>query len=438
MSIDDFGASVVPTYETGVFLALNAIENALLVMNSPRCSFVRGMKVFLHNDMASTVYGSTGLHRLVTTEWMGYEDVWGDEDSFAQLLDMMAARFSDRWLLTSQNISSLASGFDLRGLTEHVSRGRQRTIVALEGPQLDGDFLDGYDEVIGRLLPHLVDPRATAGPGEEVQLLLAGHLFCRNEADETANVRELRRLLRGIGLERVALLFAGGGLSPIGAPPAASVLMPHAGRRTETALRKLGLGAERVPLPLGVGGTVAWLRAVGRVTGREEQVEELVARELDPLLPAIQWVAAEPLIGRRVAVVGDPQLGPALVRLLDELGMDVLALFTLSRAATGVADESRRGAGPLPEHVAPTAETFASFVEDRRPEIVVGSGAFSHLAVAADLPYVELGFPSYLSHAFAPRPYLGFLGVRTVLESVFNALLRADERRHARAGASAK
>ena len=71
------GASLVPPYETGVFLGLNAVENAVVVANSPRCSFVRGLKVFVHNDLASTVYRSSGRHRLITTEWEGLEDALG-------------------------------------------------------------------------------------------------------------------------------------------------------------------------------------------------------------------------------------------------------------------------------------------------------------------------------------------------------------------------
>ena len=41
----DPNLSVTPTYETGVFLALNAIPNAIAVLSSPRCSFFRSLRI---------------------------------------------------------------------------------------------------------------------------------------------------------------------------------------------------------------------------------------------------------------------------------------------------------------------------------------------------------------------------------------------------------
>ena len=99
------GATAVPGFETGVFLAVNAIENSVLVMNSPRCPFVRGLKVFLHNDLFSTVYRATGRHRVITTEWMTYEDVGGNEEAFARLLRDLPAEVAGPWVFAFQNVS---------------------------------------------------------------------------------------------------------------------------------------------------------------------------------------------------------------------------------------------------------------------------------------------------------------------------------------------
>ena len=72
---------------------------------------------------------------------------------------------------------------------------------------------------------------------------------------------------------------------------------------------------------------------------------------------------------------------------------------------------------------------FLAWLDAEPVDLVVGSGAFRHLVADRSIGYVELGFPSYLSHALAPRPYLGFQGARVLVESLLNALLRTDERR---------
>lgn len=411
-------ASLVPPFETGVMLALNAIENAVMVMNSPRCAFMRAMKVFASNDLASSAYSDDGCHRLLTTEWMGYEDVLGDETRFLDLIADAAARTGADWVLTYQNVSSLAAGFDLRGLTAWASRRCGRALVPIAGPRLDGDWLAGYDEVVAQMLPLVAgDPSAEA----RCDLLLVGHLLCRNEQDEAANVSELRRLLARLGVAEPRILLCGGALTPFRVEASCCACLPHAGARAREALRALGVQPVGLPMPLGLSGTVDWLRAVGRLLGRDREAEGVAESELAQLVPDLTWIVTEHLAGRRVTVVGDPATGAALASFLRELGMIVVHLFTLSRSPAPDV-EPRQTANP-------SAEDFWAHLERDAPDLVVGSGAFSHLLEGTALPFVELSFPSYLSHALHPRPYLGFAGARWLVEASLNALLRRRSRR---------
>jgi nitrogenase molybdenum-iron protein alpha/beta subunit len=419
-------ATVFPTYETGVFLGINALENSVLVMNSPRCSFVRGMKVFLHNDLFSTVYRATGRHRVITTEWMSYEDVGGNEEAFARLLRDLGGPADGQWVFAFQNISSLVSGFDLAGVSKSAGGKGKRVLVPLEGPRLDEDWLSGYDAVLAGVLGRILD-----GKGRRTEVVLAGNLFCRNEADETANVDELRSLLRALGVERPAILLAGGELRPSALRPRVALAMPYAGRRSEEALAAASIAVERVGLPVGIGGTVDWLRAAGRALGRGKAAEACIDRELSVLIPQVQWIVAEHLLGRKAAVVADAHLGAGLVRFLRELGLAVQGWFRTSQKpvdGTGRPDPSCPAAEcPVFDH--PSAELFASFLSEREPDLVIGSSLFKYLAADHGIPSIELGFPSYLTHVLHPRPYFGFAGARCIIESLFDALLNADQQR---------
>ena len=392
--------SAVPTYETGVFLALNAIENAALIMNSPRCPFVRGLKVFMHHDVRSTVYRADGRHRLITTEWSRYEDVGGNEEEFARMLGELAGEVEADWLFTAQNISSFVSGFDLQGLTAQAGRKSPKHLIPLDGPRLDESFLGGYDEVLAQVLLRLL-----AKNGRRSGLLLAGHLLARNEGDEAGNVDELRRLLSGLNLADPVILLSGGNLAIDPLNPEFLVTLPYAGRRCAAAISTAGFESTGTGLPLGIEGTARFLREIGSLTGRETEADSFIDRELAELIPEIQWIVSEHLTGRRAVIVAESHLAQALKGFLDELGLQIPAVLELT---------------PAGEY---SPDAFFEIIEADPPDLVVGNGVYKHLADDRKTPYLELGFPSYRTHVLHPRPYLGFFGARCLIESMFNALI---------------
>jgi nitrogenase molybdenum-iron protein alpha/beta subunit len=189
-----------------------------------------------------------------------------------------------------------------------------------------------------------------------------------------------------------------------------------------------GLEAATLELPLGLGATVRWITALGELLGREAAASRLLQREQAALLDEVAWLAAEQLLGRRALVVGDVPLARALVGMLGELGMGVEALLLLSRSE---AQDSIGLDAEIPIFRDPGDLDFEHSLRDGRPDLVIGNGAFSHLAIAAGLPVIELGYPSHYNHALAPRPYLGFAGLRRLVQDILEACLLRDERSHA-------
>lgn len=413
----DLCASVVPTYETGVFLALNAIENSVMVMNSPRCALIRGMKVFGHHDLLSTVYSSRGEHRLMSTNWTRYEDVCGDETGFSNLLRHAATQHSSAWLFAFQNISSFASGFDLHGLVDGVCDETGARIISVDGPRLDGDWLDGYDEVLSKVLEWRLRGSDLA---QVTPLMVAGHLFTRNEADEVANVAEIKRLLDALGIEGAELMLSGGTLPLTPLAVEKFALFPYAGARTRAVVARSSGVAADVELPIGIGGTVKWLEDLGRLTGKEESAAKLVERELQALIPWVQWIVPEYLTGRRALVVGDPHLVSGLLAFLCELGIEVTTSLVVTSHDRGRLD--------FPHCPNPSIEQFVDCSRPGSVDFAIGNGVFAPLSQQCDLPYIEIGYPSYLTHALYERPFLGFAGARCIIDSIFNTLLRKEER----------
>lgn len=83
-------------------------------------------------------------------------------------------------------------------------------------------------------------------------------------------------------------------------------------------------GVPEVKSPQGYGfaGTDAWLRELGKVLHREEQVEQIIEREHQRYLPQLEEYRSK-LAGKRVYVTAGAAHGHALLAVLRELGMEV-------------------------------------------------------------------------------------------------------------------
>lgn len=75
--------------------------------------------------------------------------------------------------------------------------------------------------------------------------------------------------------------------------------------------------------PLGISGFEAWLREIGRVTGRSEPVERYIAEQRAIYLPQIEEVAKE-LKGLRAVIGMGPGYTFEVSRVLQELGIEVV------------------------------------------------------------------------------------------------------------------
>ena len=78
-----------------------------------------------------------------------------------------------------------------------------------------------------------------------------------------------------------------------------------------------------VPPAYGVAGTDRWLRAFGKLVGKEEIAEEIIKEGHEKYLPEIEKLK-ERFKGKRAYVTAGAAHGQALITLLGELGMEVV------------------------------------------------------------------------------------------------------------------
>ncbi|RME19817.1 MAG: hypothetical protein D6806_17625 [Deltaproteobacteria bacterium] len=346
---------------------------------------------------------------MLTSEWLAFEDVTGGQAAMERAIEKVQ---KCDWLFLFQNISAFVSGARAGEFLESAIAEKAKIALRLEGPFAGRDFCDGFDHVQARLVDAMVQPG-----GRRIELLVAGNMFCRHEGDEQGNVAELERMLEECGIENHLVLFDGRDLAPEHVWPEAVAMMPYAGPQTRGVLRAKGLECFELPLPLGAEASLEWVERVCRLAGRRAPG---FGQLLDPGRRKLVAVAVlEKLAGLRVVIVGDRPLARALRRLAEELAWEICDVIIM---ATGGGHES----GSVRP---PTVESFSSVLERHRPDVVVGSGAMSCVALERRVAFLELGFPSLFTHRFEPRPYLGPRGFANIVEDLLNMRLRTIQKR---------
>ena len=86
--------------------------------------------------------------------------------------------------------------------------------------------------------------------------------------------------------------------------------------------QQFGVPEIKAPPPYGLAGTDAWLRELGRVTGKEREVETLIAEERARIAPELAGLRQR-LAGVRGFVSAGAVHGHSIIGILKELGMDL-------------------------------------------------------------------------------------------------------------------
>ncbi|CDM67471.1 nitrogenase [Clostridium bornimense] len=86
--------------------------------------------------------------------------------------------------------------------------------------------------------------------------------------------------------------------------------------------QEYGVKEVKAPVPYGLKGTDNWFRELGKITGKEKEVEELIAKEKEKIAPKLKELR-EKLKGKRAYVTAGAAHGHSIIALLKELGLEV-------------------------------------------------------------------------------------------------------------------
>jgi len=410
----------ISPYLDGVYLAVNALPDVYLVYDAHSCGYQKAEKIAGNHDLLSDLVRWDRMNRVVRTDLDSREYVMGSDDKFSKKVLQVWRRYAPSAILMVRSPVVITQGHDPRPVLKDLAAKIDAPLLLVPDRQRAPDHLAGYLSALEQVLP-AVDFGSARRPDS---VAIVGHLFDRHEGDQRGNAAELRRLVELAGGVPGPIFLDGRPLAAYRDAPSPSVVVDLA--EGWCGGEDLAVRCEarhlRLPLPMGVEGTSAWVRALAAALDAEP--EDIETEGVGPLVRDLEWILPK-LLGARAMVFADHQLIGPLVETLRELGV----LVTAIGCSTG--PDRIPAVGPLSKiPLAPsgTGALTAFVAEARRTgdlHVVVGNGFVRQLVARSGVPFVELGYPSPTQHFLQEAPFLGYHGVRVLVERMLNALATA-------------
>ena len=289
---------------TGIVWLHRKIQDAFfLVVGSRTCAHLlqsaAGVMIFAEPRFATAILQERDLAGLADCN-----------EELDRLVEQLLARRPDiRTLFLVGSCPSEVIKLDLATAAERLTREQQGRVRVLSysGSGIETTFTQGEDQCLSALVSEM--PQTNA---EAASLLIVGTL-----ADVVED--QFRRIFAAMGVTDVHFLPArtAADLPPVGPGVHLLLAQPFVGDTARALVRK-GAKLIQAPYPLGVEGTLGWLRAAADVFDVTDEQFRLATeapaararRALERYRPVLE--------GRRVSFLPDSQLEIPLARFLAE------------------------------------------------------------------------------------------------------------------------
>jgi nitrogenase molybdenum-iron protein alpha chain len=187
--------------------------------------------------------------------------------------------------------------------------------------------------------------------------------------------------------------------------------------------QEFGVPEVHAPMPYGFAGTDAWLREIGRVTGREELAEAFIAREHERIRPRLEELRRR-LAGKQGFVSTGSAYAHGLIAVLRELGVTVDGSLVFHHDPIYDSQDPRQDTlthlvdnyGDVPHFSVGNRQQFQFYAMLQRVKpdfIIIRHNGLAPLASRLGIPAIPLGDEH---HA------VGYQGMLNMGESILNVL----------------
>lgn len=251
--------------------------------------------------------------RLLNTNLTEKDTIYGGEEKLRKTIKEAYERFKPNAIFVTTSCASGIIGDDVEVVTNEAEKelGIPIVFVACEGFR-SKIWTTGFDAAYHAILRKIVKPPV-------------------NKREDLVNV------INFWGTDIFTELFGRIGLKPNYIVPFSTIaqlekiseaaatvqICPTLGTYLAAGLeQEYGVPEVKAPPAYGLKGTDLWFRELGRVTGKEKEVEELIKSERERIAPKLKELRSK-LKGKRVYITAGAAHGHSLIALLKELHMEV-------------------------------------------------------------------------------------------------------------------
>lgn len=406
-------------FTTGIYLAVNAISDACLLIDGPTCCFYKAENIQGNHDLHSTLLDCRGDHRIINTNLDLENIVLQRREEIAVRLRYLDEREDCRLILLASMPMAALVGVQYDTIIRDLAGSKPIGIIP--SGSLSGNWLDGYGETLHTIAKR-IDLNQPQPQPDKVALI--GYFMDRCEEDHQGNLHEIKRMLSALSLEPVSIWLDGSGLDSLEAVKDAGTLisLPYGRKAATTLSERLSVPLIQLGLPFGLEGTSEWLRKVGTKMDREQQAEDFIDSELSQLVPKFEWLVPACFLERRIAILGEPCLSWYIALFLSELGCQVTDVVALGSESFWGVEKT----WPCEVHYEPDYQWFHELYEKlatkQQVDLLITNSQYLPAYKRYGIPFLEFGYPNHLGHALYDAPFMGFRGAARFAEQVANRI----------------
>ena len=395
-------------YMLGVYLGVNAISDAGLVVDGPDCAMFKAEHVFGNHDFQSTLMSASGKSRIAFSQVDTNRIVMDRSDQILETVDSLDRRKQLSAILVAGMPIVTLTGLQHDLILRKADQQFHADVWAMPEENLSHDWNDGYEETMCCLARNMDFPRR---PKRKGNVAVVGYFMSRNEPEETANLRELDKIFSALSLNPVSVWLSGTSVDSLREVAAAEAIVSLPPGRKAARILADRLNAELIELdiPFGFGNTERFVTEIAQYFGREKQGRSFLDRELDTYMPRLAWAVPHLFLHKRAFYVGPMFFFDGFMDITRAVGIEVKSAAITSRAAYYRERIMWPCEDPPPVDFEINGESWL-FRDGPPPRVVDFIVSDSQMAPGLQLPRVEFGFPSFFHHSFYETPYLGIGG----------------------------
>lgn len=415
--VTDTRALTLP-FMGGVYLAVNAIEGARIVVDGPMCAFYKAEYIQGNHQVVADLQRLASPHRVLHSELDIHRAILGDETLVHDKIRLALEDPETRVLFFSAMSSAMLIGRDLERLLQSTDARPEIPRIPVPSRSLSGDWCAGWQHALAAAANAVPLAPRVSQDVRRPRVGIVGNLFLRHEGDARGDVQELVRMVEALGAQVVSIWLDGGSWNDLGAIGQADLLvaLPHGRLAARRLGERLDVPVVSLPLPFSWTWTERFLLGLGEALDRVPQARAFLDQEKDRWAAELLFRGEQHLQGTRWIVVDDPVRIAGWVEIARDVGAHLQAVAPTAAPPTGMP--------PLPGRPQPLVLLY-QHLRDRLVDVFVSNSVTATMVRHAPPPgpvVAEFGYPCFGRHPVAPTPSLGILGAVAAVETICEAI----------------